>query len=151
MVAEKTGKSLTLLLQIGDIEWASLSDNGLRHRRIDELLAMFREIEISHGIQSPQMSHIHFISHLGFLRILLGKHFVIYLAIEIAQLVELMLSYLCSQLRIHILHQLRLRTEDLGNPSGKGIIRRREGVPYPQTDRKRSTEIAASHKSSRWG
>ena len=151
MVAEKTGKSLTLLLQIGDIERASLSDDGLRHRRIDELLAMLREVEISHGIQSPQMSHIHFISHLGFLRIALGEHFVIYLAIEIAQLVELMLGYLCSQLRIHILHQLRLRTEYLGNPSGKSIIRRREGIPYPQTDRKRSTKIAASHKSSRRG
>ena len=42
-----------------------------------------------------------------------------------AQLVELMLSYLCSQLRIHILHQLRFRTEHLGNPSGKSIIRER--------------------------
>ena len=131
MVAEKTGESLTLLLQIGNIKRTSLSDDSLRHRRIDELLAMFREIEISHGIQSPQMSHIHLISHLGFLRIALGEHFVIYLAIEIAQLVELMLSYLCSQLRIHILHQLRLRTEHLGNPSGKSIIRRREGIPYP--------------------
>ena len=131
MVTEKAGESLTLLLQIGDIERASLSDDGLRHRRIDELLAMFREIEISHGIQSPQMSHIHLISHLGFLRIALGDHFVIYLAIEIAQLVELMLSYLCSQLRIYILHQLRLRTEDLGYPSGKSIIRRRKGIPYP--------------------
>ena len=42
-----------------------------------------------------------------------------------------MFSYLRTQLRIYIRHQLRLGSEYLGYPSGKSIIRWRESIPYP--------------------
>ena len=84
LIAEKSGQSLALLLQLRDIERTALPDKCLRHGGIDELLAMLREIEISHGIQAPEMPHIYLISHLRLLRITLGLHLIIYPAIEIA-------------------------------------------------------------------
>ena len=151
MIAEKSGQSLALLLQFRDIERTTLSDKRLLHGRVDELLAMIRKIEISHGIQAPEMAHINLISHLCLLRIALGLHIIIHLSIEIAVFIELVLSHLRTQLRIHILHQLRLGSEHLGNPSGKSIIRWRESIPYPQTHREWGAVIAATHKSSRRG
>ena len=149
MIAEKSGQSLTLLLQLRDIERTALPDKCLRHGGIDELLAMLREIEISHRVQTPEMPHIYLISHLRLLRIALGLHLIIYPAIEVAIFIELMFSYLRTQLRIYIRHQLRLGSEYLGYPSGKSIIRWRESIPYPQAHREWGAEIAATHKGSR--
>ena len=118
MISEKSGQSLALLLQLRDIERTALPDKCLRHGGIDELLAMLREIEISHRVQAPEMPHIYLISHLRLLRIALGLHLIIYPAIEVAIFIELMLSYLRTQLRIYIRHQFRLGSEHLGYPFG---------------------------------
>ena len=147
-VAEETGDTLTLRFHVGDIERTPLSDERLVHGGIYELPALGREVEISHRIERPEMAEVYMIGNLRLLRIALCQHIISHLTIKIAIFIELMLSYLCTELRIHICHQLRLGTEHLGYPLGYCSMRLGESIPYPQAHRERCAVIAASEQST---
>ena len=117
-VAEETGDTLTFRFHVGNIERTPLPDERLVHGGIYELPALGREVEISHRIECPEMAEVYMIGNLRLLRIALCQHIISHLTVKIAIFIELMLSYLCTELRIHICHQLRLGTEHLGYPLG---------------------------------
>ena len=147
-VAEETGDTLTFRFHVGDIERTPLPDERLVHGGIYELPALGREVEISHRIECPKMAEVYMIGNLRLLRIALCQHIISHLTIKIAIFIELMLSYLCTELRVHICHQLRLGTEHLGYPLGYCSMRLGESIPYPQAHRERCTVIAASEQST---
>ena len=147
-VAEQTGNALTFRFHIGDIERTPLPDERLVHGSIYEFLALGREVEIRHRIERPEMTKVYMIGNLCLLRIALCQHIISHLTVKIAIFIELMLSYLCTELRIHICHQLRLGTEHLGYPLGYCSIRLGESIPYPQAHRERCAVIAASEQGT---
>ena len=147
-VAEETGDTLTFRFHVGDIERTPLPDERLVHGGIYELPALGREVEISHRIECPEMAEVYMIGNLRLLRIALCQHIISHLTVKIAIFIELMLSYLCTELRIHICHQLRLGTEHLGYPLGYCSMRLGESIPYPQAHRERCAVIAASEQST---
>ena len=147
-VAEETGDTLTFRFHVGDIERTPLPDERLVHGGIYELPALGREVEISHRIERPEMAEVYMIGNLRLLWIALCQHIISHLTIKIAIFIELMLSYLCTELRVHICHQLRLGTEHLGYPLGYCSIRLGESIPYPQAHRERCAVIAASEQST---
>ena len=147
-VAEETGNTLTFRFHVGDIERTPLPDERLVHGGIYEFLALGREVEIRHRIERPEMAEVYMIGNLRLLRIALCQHIISHLTIKIAIFIELMLSYLCTELRVHICHQLRLGTEHLGYPLGYCSMRLGESIPYPQAHREWCAVIAASEQST---
>ena len=147
-IAEQTGDTLAFRFHIRDIERTPLPNERLGHGSIYELLALGWEVEISHRIERPEMTEVYMIGNLCLLRIALCQHIISHLTVKIAIFIELMLSHLCTELRIHIRHQFRFGTEHLGYPLSHSSIRLRESIPYPQAHRERRAVIAAAKQGT---
>ena len=147
-IAEQTGDTLAFRFHVGDIERTPRPYERLGHGSIYQLLALGWEVEISHRIKRPEMTEVYMIGNLCLLRIALCQHIISHLTVKIAIFIELMLSHLCTELRIHIRHQLRFGTEHLGYPLCHCSIRLGDSIPYPETHRERRAVIAAAKQGT---